>query len=107
LIKITKNNWRAFIELHLMKNDNGTFVDSGDLLYFDITKRPVMIQQAEGGTAMILSDTCSVVVKEDMKDILKAVDKLIKEERERIAAENEAAVAAAMEKYKNDESTNN
>lgn len=104
MIKITKNNWRAFIELHLMKND-GT--ESGDLLYFDITKRPVMIQQAEGGTAMILSDACSVVVKEDMKDILKAVDKLIKEERERIAAENEAVVAAAMEKYKNDESTNN
>jgi hypothetical protein len=48
-----------------------------------------------------------MVVKESMKDIIKAVDKLIKEEKEKQAAENEAQVNALMEKYKNDQGTGN
>ena len=70
MIKITKNNWRAFIELHVMKIEGEGYVDSGDVLYFDVTKRPIMVQQAEGNTALIFSDTTAVVVKESMKEIL-------------------------------------
>lgn len=104
MIKITKTNWRAFIELNLMNSD-GT--ESGDVLYFDVTKRPNMVATKEGTTLIMFSDTVSVVVKESMKDIIKAVDKLIKDEKEKQAAENEAQVNALMEKYKNDQGTGN
>lgn len=104
MIKITKTNWRAFIELNLM---NGDGTESGDVLYFDVTKRPNMVATKEGNTLLMFSDTVSMVVKESMKDIIKAVDKLIKEEKEKQAAENEAQVNALMEKYKNGQGTGN
>lgn len=107
MIKITKNNWRAFIELHVMKIEGEGYVDSGDVLYFDVTKRPIMVQQAEGNTAMIFSDTTAVVVKESMKEILKAVDKLIKEEQEKQADMYKAQAEALKENFENGKGTGN
>ena len=107
MIKITKNNWRAFIELHVMKIEGEGYTDSGDVLYFDVTKRPIMVQQAEGNTALIFSDTTAAVVKESMKEILKAVDKLIKEEQEKQADMYRAQAEALKENFENGKGTDN
>lgn len=77
MIKITKNNWRPFIELTPVSCKE----DSEDILYLDVTKRPIIIQSKEG--TIIHVDDVDLVVKESAKDIFKAVDKLIAEEAER------------------------
>ena len=90
-----------------MKIEGEGYVDSGDVLYFDVTKRPIMVQQAEGNTAMIFSDTTAVVVNESMKEILKAVDKLIKEEQEKQADMYRAQAEALQENFENAQGTGN
>lgn len=101
MIKITKTDWRALIELHLMKATENGQEDSGDILYFDVTKRPLMIATQEGYTVLVFDDTTSLVVKESMKDILKTVDKLIAQEaaarEQRIKEATEASVKAYEE----------
>ena len=77
MIKITKNNWRAFIELTTISEDG----DNG-VLYFDVTKRPLIIQDKDC-TYLEFGDIGTVSVKEKAKDIIKAVDKLIAEEADR------------------------
>ena len=98
MIKITKTDWRALIELHLMKSTEKGYEDSGDLLYFDVTKRPLMIAAQEGYTILVFDEVTTLVVKENMKDILKTVDKLIAQEaaarEQRIREATEASVKA-------------
>ena len=93
-VKITKNNWRPFIELTPIIENNGTITETGNKLYFDVTKRPVLVEDAAGYTVMILSDNVTIVVKESVKDILKAVDKMIKDEADKQAAEAEKYMQA-------------
>ena len=85
-VKITKNNWRPFIELTPVIEKDGVVTETGNKLYFDVTKRPVLVEEPNC-TVMILSDTVTIVVKESVKDILKAVDKMIKDEADKQAAE--------------------
>ena len=76
MIKITKNNWRPFIELTAVDPQGGEAV-----LYFDVTKRPLIIQQEEL-TLLHFDENADILVKEKAKDIIKAVDKLIAAEQE-------------------------
>lgn len=78
LIKITKNNWRPFIELTLTDFDNS-------VLYFDVTKR-VELVQCPNYTSINMGEI-SYQVKESAKDIIKAVDKLIAQEQDKKAEE--------------------
>lgn len=101
MIKITKTNWRPFIELTPVSGEE----DSKDILYLDVTKRPIIIQSKEG--TIIHVDDVDLVVKESAKDIFKAVDKLIAEEAEhkrqeakRYAEETLARVAATEKALK-------
>lgn len=77
MIKITKTNWRPFIELTAVDSAGGEAT-----FYFDVTKRPLIIQQ-EDTTLLCFDDTAQISVKEKAKDIFKAVDKLIAAEAER------------------------
>ena len=88
MIKITKNNWRPFIELTTDTEDAAT-------VYFDVTKRPIIIQTATG-TILDLGQDGSVLVKESAKDIIKAVDKLISAEQERKAKQAEEYMLATQ-----------
>ena len=74
MIKITKTDWRPFIELHTQPNNN--------LLYFDINVRPISLITQEDHTEVIL-EYGKFLVKESAKDIIKAVDRLIKIEADR------------------------
>jgi hypothetical protein len=74
MIKITKTDWRPFIELHTHPNNN--------LLYFDINVRPISLITQEDHTEVIL-EYGKFLVKESAKDIIKAVDRLIKIEADR------------------------
>ena len=74
MIKITKTDWRPFIELHTHPNNN--------LLYFDINVRPISLITQEDHTEVIL-EYGKFIVKESAKDIIKAVDRLIKIEADR------------------------
>lgn len=88
MIKITKNNWRPFIELTTATEDEAT-------VYFDVTKRPIIIQTASG-TILDFGQEGSVLVKESAKDIIKAVDKLIAAEQERKAKQAEEYMLATQ-----------
>ena len=99
-IKITKTSWRPFIELHAVPKNEGDFIET---LYFDVTKRPLIVQ-TENGTLLHFGDNTAVLVQESVKDILKAVEKLIKEEQDKkveeakkYVAETQARVAAFKE----------
>lgn len=91
MIKITKNNWRPFIELTPIADDG----DEGTL-YFDVTKRPVLIQTKEN--TIIYVDDCDILVKEKAKDIIKAVDKLIAAEQDRKAEQAREYMKATQER---------
>jgi hypothetical protein len=91
LIKITKNNWRPFIELTTATEDEAT-------VYFDVSKRPIIIQAKEG-TILDFGQEGSVLVKEKAKDIIKAVDRMIEENKKAEAERNEAELAARMALY--------
>jgi len=91
LIKITKNNWRPFIELTSVAEDG----EEGTL-YFDVTKRPVLVQTAD--STIIHVDECDMVVKEKVKDIIKAVDKLIAAEQDRKAEQAKEYMKATQER---------
>ena len=85
MIEIVENKWRPFIVLH----------DTEDCeVYFDVTKRPTLIQYVDG-TCIDLDNT-SFVVKESVKDIIAAVDKLIDIEADKKAAQYEANMAETM-----------
>ena len=84
MIKITKNNWRPFIELTPINDDNAIF-------YFDVSKRPLIVQSP--------GQDGSVRVKESVKDIIKAVDKMIEDNKKAEAERNEAELAARMALY--------
>lgn len=91
MIKITKNNWRPFIELTPTNDDSAIF-------YFDVSKRPLIVQSSEG-TILDFGQDGSVVVKEKVKDIIKAVDKMIEDNKKAEAERNEAELAARMALY--------
>lgn len=91
MIKITKNNWRPFIELTPDADDNAIF-------YFDVSKRPLIVQSPEG-TLLDFGQDGSVLVKEKVKDIIKAVDKMIEDNKKAEAERNEAELAARMALY--------
>ena len=88
MIKITKTNWRPFIELTTATEDEAT-------VYFDVNRRPLIIQTATG-TILDLGQDGSVLVKESAKDIIKAVDKLIATEQERKAKQAEEYMLATQ-----------
>ena len=103
MIKITKNNWRPFIELTALSIHGG---DDDGVFYFDVTKRPLIIQQKDN-TLLDFGDSGAVFVKESAKDIIKAVDKLIaaeaearQEEARRNMEETMARVAATEQTMK-------
>lgn len=89
MIKITKNNWRPFIELTTIAEDGeeGTF-------YFDVTKRPILVQTKD--CTIFHVDECDMNIKESVKDIIKAVDKLIATEQERKAKQAEEYMLATQ-----------
>lgn len=91
MIKITKNNWRPFIELTTLAEDG----EEGTL-YFDVTKRPVLVQTKE--STIIHVDECDIIVKEKAKDIIKAVDKLIAAEQDRKAEQAKEYMKATQER---------
>lgn len=91
MIKITKNNWRPFIELT-------PTADDGSIFYFDVSKRPLIVQSPEG-TILDFGQDGSVLVKESVKDIIKAVDKMIEDNKKAEAERNEAELAARMALY--------
>lgn len=74
MINITNNRWRPFIELHQ--------VDTGCLVYFDVTKRPTIIQY-DDGTELFFNMNESIIVQEPATEIIEAVDRLIDEEADR------------------------
>lgn len=85
MIEIYENSWRPFIVLH----------DEADCeVFFDVTKRPI-ITQLDGSTLLDLGDT-TVYVKETAKDIIATVDKMIKIEADKKAAQWEANMAETM-----------
>lgn len=92
MIKITKTNWRPFIELHGVPKEPEGFVET---MYFDVTKRPLIIQ-TEKGTLMHFGDDVAVMVQESVKDILKAIDKLIAAEQDKKAKEAEEYMRATQ-----------
>ena len=91
MIKITKNNWRPFIELTTIAEDGeeGTF-------YFDVTKRPILVQTKD--CTIFHVDECDMNIKESVKDIIKAVDKLIAAEQDRKAEEAKEYMKATQER---------
>lgn len=89
MINITDNKWRAFIELTAVSEDGGT-----GTFYFDITRRPLIIQQ-DDGTAMLFDDA-TIVVKESAKEIIEACDRLVEMEQDKKAAEARAYMEATM-----------
>lgn len=91
MIKITKNNWRPFIELTTIAEDGeeGTF-------YFDVTKRPILVQTKD--CTIFHVDECDMNIKESVKDIIKAVDKLIAAEQDRKAEQAKEYMKATQER---------
>ena len=89
MIKITKNNWRPFIELTTIAEDGeeGTF-------YFDVTKRPILVQTKD--CTIFHVDECDMNIKESVKDIIKAVDRLIEAEQDRKAEQAKEYFAATQ-----------
>ena len=86
-IKITKTSWRPFIEL----------TDAGDnTLYFDVNGKVFLSQQSDG-TEVIVGES-KFKVKQSAKDILKAVEELIKDEQDRKLEEAEAYRKATEER---------
>lgn len=79
MIEIVENSWRPFILLH---------DEEGCEVFFDVTKRPI-ITQFDDSTLLDLGDT-SVYVKESARDIIEAVNKMIKIEADKKAAQWEA-----------------
>lgn len=91
MIKITKNNWRPFIELTTVAEDG----EEGTL-YLDVTKRPILVQTKEN--TIIHVDECDMAVKEKVKDIIKAVDRLIAAEQDRKAEQAKEYMKATQER---------
>lgn len=79
MIEIVENSWRPFILLH---------DEEGCEVFFDVTKRPLIIQY-EDGTHLDLGDT-AITVKESARDIIEAVNRMIKAEADKKAAQWEA-----------------
>lgn len=86
MIEIYENSWRPFIVLHNTEDCE---------VYFDVTKRPTLIQY-EDGTELYFNMEDSIIVKETAKDIIAAVDKMIKIEADKKAAQWEANMAETM-----------
>ena len=74
MIKITDNDWRPFIEL--------TEATTDAIVYFDVTTVYYIVQNKED-TVITLKNNEILVVKEKAKDIIKAVDGMIKIEADR------------------------
>ena len=98
MIKITKNDWRPFIEL--------TADSDNSVIYFDINTRPVYMIQRETNTEVI-TEYGKFIVKERAKDIIKSVDRLIQaeanrklEEAKKYREETEARVAEFQNRLK-------
>lgn len=85
MIEIYENSWRPFIVLH---------DEAGCEVFFDVTKRPI-ITQLDDSTLLDIGDT-DIYVKETAKDIIAAVDKMIKIEADKKAAQWEANMAETM-----------
>lgn len=87
MINITDNRWRPFIELHQ--------VDTGCLVYFDVTKRPTIIQY-DDGTELYFNMNESIIVQEPATEIIAAVDRLIEAEQDRKAEQAKEYFAATQ-----------
>lgn len=83
LINITENKWRAFIELSSYNPQNNE--DDG-VFYFDITRKPLMTAAKDGSTFLKFQEGM-ICVRESVKDILEAIDRLIEAEQEKKAKE--------------------
>lgn len=90
-IKIVENKWRPFIVLHDVEDDNE--------VYFDVTKRPTLIQEQDC-TGIFLDDGVQFFVQEKIKDIIKAVDKLIDIEADKKAEQAREYMQATMDRAK-------
>ena len=82
MIEIVENSWRPFILLH---------DEAGCEVFFDVNRRPI-ITQFEDGTSLDLGDTI-INVKESARDIIEAVNRMIKIEADKKAAQWEANMA--------------
>lgn len=91
MITITETKWRPFIELTAESGNPTTF-------YFDVTKRPLIF--AEPDRTVMQFDEGAVVVKESVKEILEAVDKLIDMEADKKAEAAKKYMAATLESAK-------
>ena len=87
MINITNNRWRPFIELHQ--------ADTGCTVYFDVTKRPTIIQY-EDGTELFFNMNESIIVQEPATEIIEAVDRLIEAEQDRKAEQAKEYFAATQ-----------
>ena len=87
MINITKNHWRPFIELHQ--------ADTGCTVYFDVTKRPTIIQY-DDGTELFFNMNESIIVQEPATEIIAAVDRLIEAEQDRKAEQAKEYFAATQ-----------
>lgn len=77
MIEIVKNSWRPFILLH---------DEEGCEVYFDVTKKPTIIQY-EDSTELYINAEEYIDVKESAKDIIAAVDAMIADEQQKKAEE--------------------
>lgn len=87
MINITNNRWRPFIELHQ--------ADTGCTVYFDVTKRPTIIQY-DDGTELFFNMNESIIVQEPATEIIEAVDRLIEAEQDRKAEQAKEYFAATQ-----------
>lgn len=92
LITITETKWRPFIELTADGKEPTTF-------YFDVTKRPLMFSEPE--RTVMQFEEGAVVVKESMKEILEAVDKLIEIEQDKKAEQAKKYMEATKASVEN------
>lgn len=91
MITITETKWRPFIELTAESETPTTF-------YFDVTKRPLLFAEPE--RTVMQFDEGAVVVKESIKEILEAVDKMIDMEADKKAEAAKKYMEATLESAK-------
>lgn len=79
MIEIVENSWRPFILLH---------DEEGCEVFFDVNRRPIITQFVDG-TRLDLGDI-TITVKESALEIIDAVNRMIKIEADKKAAQWEA-----------------
>lgn len=99
MIKDVKTSWRPLLELNeVIINDGGEVVESGNIFYYNYAKPSDLLQTPMG--TVIVMDNLTIRVKESVKDICKKIDKIIKDEADRVAAEARKNMEEQAERMK-------